>query len=400
MGVTVREKPKGSGCWWVFIHHAGQRRAHRVGPGKRGKQLAEAVAIKIRARLLEGDVSDLARRASGHSRVAVMTFADLAADWQTWYPGLHAIRATTMDNHESVLRAHLLPFFGALPVRDITVDTVERFIAAKRALGGSLRRGGKPLADSSLRVVLATLQLILDRAVRRGMLSANPVPLADWRGMPRIEQIDPFTPAELRRILAAADLLNREIGTLLRLWMQAGLREGEVLALRTNDLDLQAGTVVVDETYSKRRLGPPKTGATRTVSILHPTTEDILGWEPGSTAESHEILTRLRSRPVAALDPRAFLFGGGDRPMNRERLSWWWHRALVRAGVRYRYPEQLRHTWASILLSRNAPVLYIGQQGGWRSAGVLFKHYARWMPQQPAATSAQPPSRARLRSME
>jgi integrase len=54
MGVTVREKPADSGVWWVFIHHAGQRRARRVGTGKHGKRLAEAAAIKIQARLLAG----------------------------------------------------------------------------------------------------------------------------------------------------------------------------------------------------------------------------------------------------------------------------------------------------------------------------------------------------------
>jgi hypothetical protein len=50
------------------------------------------------------------------------------------------------------------------------------------------------------------------------------------------------------------------------------------------------------------------------------------------------------------------------------------------------------------MLSRNAPVLYVQRQGGWRSASVLLRVYARWMPQEfegseiaaPAATPAQP----------
>jgi integrase len=61
------------------------------------------------------------------------------------------------------------------------------------------------------------------------------------------------------------------------------------------------------------------------------------------------------------------------------------------------HPEQLRHTFASTLLSRNAPLLYVQKQGGWRSASVLLRVYARWMPQeygeaagQPSATPAQP----------
>ena len=72
-----------------------------------------------------------------------------------------------------------------------------------------------------------------------------------------------------------------------------------------------------------------------------------------------------------------------------------WRRVLLAAQVRYRVPEQLRHTFASTMLSRNAPLLYVQQQGGWRSATVL-RTYARWMPQ-PSATPAQPmPAPARF----
>jgi integrase len=58
-----------------------------------------------------------------------------------------------------------------------------------------------------------------------------------------------------------------------------------------------------------------------------------------------------------------------------------WRRALAKARVRYRVPEQLRHTFASTRLSRNAPLLYVQHQGGWRSASVLLHVYARWLPQ-------------------
>ena len=51
MGVVTREKVKGSGIWWVFVNHQGQRRARRVGDRK----TAEAVAIQLRARLVLGD---------------------------------------------------------------------------------------------------------------------------------------------------------------------------------------------------------------------------------------------------------------------------------------------------------------------------------------------------------
>ena len=79
-----------------------------------------------------------------------------------------------------------------------------------------------------------------------------------------------------------------------------------------------------------------------------------------------------------------------------------WKRVLAAAKVRYRAPEQLRHTFASTMLSRNAPLLYVQKAGGWRSASVLLRFYARWVPEgiepmaatQPAATQAQPTAMA------
>jgi len=53
----------------------------------------------------------------------------------------------------------------------------------------------------------------------------------------------------------------------------------------------------------------------------------------------------------------------------------------VVAGVGYRNPEQLRHTFASTLLSRGVSLLYVRQQGGWANANGLLKHYSRWIPQ-------------------
>jgi integrase len=99
---------------------------------------------------------------------------------------------------------------------------------------------------------------------------------------------------------------------------------------------------------------------------------------------------------VVALDPEAFVFPGRDgQPLSSGYLHRHSRRILVAAGIRYREPEQLRHSWASIMLSRNAPLLYVQQQGGWSNAGVLLRVHANWLPSQvdlmqDPATQAQP----------
>jgi integrase len=96
-------------------------------------------------------------------------------------------------------------------------------------------------------------------------------------------------------------------------------------------------------------------------------------------------LAGLRSLTVRSREPEAFVFGQeggqGNTPLSSMEMHRRWRRALAKARVRYRVPEQLRHTFASTMLSRNAPVLYVQHQGGWRSASVLLHVYARWLPQ-------------------
>jgi len=383
MSVKVRER---DGCWWLFIDHQGHRKAKKIGSGRGAKQLADKAAVKIQARLLDGDLGIFE---SAEPAPAVPTFAEVATEALERYPALNAVSPASLENYASFTTKHLLPHFGAMPITSITVDTIENFIEIKRAVGGSVRRPGKALADSSLKVGLQALRLILRRAVRRGLIPSNPMGEVEWRPTPRIEQVDPFTGRELRAILTAAERLDPDFSTMLRLWCQSGCRAGELAGLQGQDVDLEAGTVKVRRTWSRQRLGPTKTRRERDVSIVHPIADDTPEWRPGAPAGTRSVLHGLRRLAVRSLEPEAFVFQRNGQPWSSMDVHRAWKRVLLAAGVRYRVPEQLRHTWASTMLSRNAPLLYVQQQGGWRSASVLLRTYARWMPQ-PSATQAQP----------
>jgi len=132
------------------------------------------------------------------------------------------------------------------------------------------------------------------------------------------------------------------------------------------------------------------------VSFGHPIVEDALEWRPRADVVD-ALVARIRRLKRTPLDPAGFLFTQRDgRPWGASSMNAAWRRVLGGARVRYRPAEQLRHTVASTLLSRGAPLLYVQAVGGWRSAGVLLKVYARWMdtglgvPGQPTATTAQP----------
>jgi integrase len=284
-----------------------------------------------------------------------------------------------------------------MPITEIRRQTVEDFIAAKLGATGSARFEGKPLSRLWTKGVLLVLQMILQRAVNAGELQANPAVRVGRFRRAEDENVDPFSGVELRAILEAAARRHPDFAAMLRLWAQTGLRAGEVCALQWQDVDLQQGTVVVRRTWSRNRLGPPKTGKARVVSLLHPIADDTVEWRPGATAGPWAAIDGLRGLRVRSLVPEAFVFARAGRPWASSTLNHAWRRVLAAAGVRYRSPEQLRHTFASTMLSRNAPLLYVQKQGGWRSAVVLLRVYSRWLPPDaeavprlPSATQAQP----------
>src|SRR5262249_17040650 len=85
-------------------------------------------------------------------------------------------KKSTLEDYESTVRVHLVPFFGTCPLVDIDVSTVEGFIYAK------LEEGKAP---KSIRNYLGRLHSIIGYAVKRGWCESNPVALVET---PRVDR--------------------------------------------------------------------------------------------------------------------------------------------------------------------------------------------------------------------
>jgi integrase len=75
-------------------------------------------------------------------------------------------------------------------------------------------------------------------------------------------------------------------------------------------------------------------------------------------------------------------------PLRQASFQRAWVRVLKKAQMRYRKPHALRHSFASILLSRNAPLTYVTKAGGWRSATTRLQTYAKRVEQAEESASS------------
>jgi integrase len=161
--------------------------------------------------------------------------------------------------YERNLRNHVLPTFGNWKLSDVRRNDLQDWVDRMVAAGKS---------PSLIGVAVAPLRVIYRRAVKRGELAVNPTTGLDVPAdRSRRERI--ATPTEAAALIAAlSTTVERAVwGTAF----YAGLRLGELQALRWSDVDLAAGTIRVERSYNRevRQFSTPKTKAgRRTVPIV------------------------------------------------------------------------------------------------------------------------------------
>lgn len=265
------------------------------------------------------------------------------------------VRPSTRLRDESIFRCHLEPVFGAMPIDEIGFRDAQRFVADLALTD---------LAPRTIRKAAGLLAQSLDIAVRAQLLVHNPT-----RGLslPQVPHKEPrfLEPAEVERLAAAIAAPYR---TFVLVAAYAGLRNGELAALRAKRVDVDARTIEVVETRTLASdgtptFGPPKSRAGRRIVPVPRFVIDEL---------SADIVTR-------AIEPDGLIWTSptgaplGDANF-RQRV---WKPAIRAASLDGLRIHDLRHTcvamWSRSLASPRAaakwaghsnPALILGVYGG------------------------------------
>jgi integrase len=248
------------------------------------------------------------------------------------------VRASTLKSYREIVEGHLVPELGRIPLAKLTPADVQTFLNGKQASGLSARR---------VQYLHAVLRRVLVTAERWGLVSRNVAKLVDAPRAARHE-ITPLTPEQARRLIETS-VTDRYRA----LWITAlgtGLRQGELLALRWEDVDLKAGRLRVRDTLANvdgaLTLLEPKTDRSRRLVVLpeavrvalqaHRTRQKLDRLVAGSRwSDSGHVFATMLGRPHhAATISRAF-----DQALARAELP----------DVRF---HDLRHSAATFLLSQ------------------------------------------------
>jgi integrase len=254
------------------------------------------------------------------------------------------LKPGTLADYESHLRCHLVPFFGQRSLDEIDVDLVESFIAAKRQEGKAIK---------SIRNFLGLLHAIFALAMKRGWCTANPVAAVDKPRNPHNRDIRYLNGDELELLLLATP--DDELGQLERaLYLTAamtGLRRGELLALRWQDVDWGAGVVRVRRTFSRGQFGTPKSRrSSRAVPLAARVVTALQEHQRHSLFQEDVDLVFAHPQIGQVLDPSRV----------RKRFQ----AAARRAGLRPVRFHDLRHTFGTRMAAAGAPLRAIQEWMG------------------------------------
>ncbi len=180
-----------------------------------------------------------------------MRFCDMA-EWFIENYARNELKEITAYNYESQIKNHLLPELGNIKLKDFTPAKITAFFKTRK------------YAPATCRKVYVILQSIFARAVEQGFIKETPCTKAVI--LPKAKQ-----PKEKKPFLdehQAKDLLemvseNTQFNRIIKVLLYTGMRSGECLALRWQDIDFENKTIHIENTLTdvggKHWLQPPKT---------------------------------------------------------------------------------------------------------------------------------------------
>jgi integrase len=333
-------------------------------PGGKRKALYAATRQEAAQKLTKAlRERDQGLRASGDER---QTLGQYLARWlQSIKP---SVKPRTYERYEQAVRTHLAPALGAVRLTRLSAHQLQIFYGAKLAEG---------LAPTTVAHLHAVLHRALHAAERLDLVPRN---VADrvTAPRPRHHAMRIFTAEQAQQILAG--VAGDRLEALYVLALTTGARQGELLALKWRDVDLDSGRVRIEQTLhfdrgGAWRLASPKTERSRRTIELPPMACEAL--------RAHR--ARQNAERLALGEARrehGFVFTGvlGEPLRGTHLLERHFLPLLARLGLPAARWHDLRHTFVSLAVGQGVPITMISHMLGHSSVSMTADVYAHILP--------------------
>ena len=337
-------------------------RWHAAGDTRRGAERLLADLIK---RMHDGDYRSLEK----------ITLADYLL--VRWLPTKRThLKASTASAYERIIRLHIVPYIGRIPLQRIQPDDLDKLYAKLLTDGNRNGTTGGGLSAKSVRNVHTTLLSALSDATRKGLVLRNVATVADPPAVKRSSRsMRVWTGEQLRTFLSAME--DSSLYPLYFLAASTRMRRGELAGLRWPDVDLHRARLTVNQ---------------QVVSVDYQLIETDLKTDTSRRTidlddRSVAVLRRHRRRQLEqhlATGRRVdegYVFANPDgAPIHPDLISQTFERAVARLDLPRIRLHDLRHTHATILLRENVHAKVVSERLGHANVAFTMSVYQHVIP--------------------
>ena len=257
-------------------------------------------------------------------------FKTFAEEWEQTCVINSGLRESTIESDRSILKNHLLPFFGKYGLKAIDTRMIDRYKATKRQ---EKHQYGEGYSAKTINNHLSVLHRVFEKAIEYGSVDRNPITKRAWlkRESTPEDSENWWSPDEEQAAIVKLEkwkITNPDKRLVLLTQIITGMRFGEIRALEKRDLDLGVPGLWVRRAMARKELTTPKNKRARLQVI-----------PLGLAQELREHMLKTDGQ---------ILFPGvkGGRLANNS-INRWYRQLAAEAGIRPISSHGARHTSGS-----------------------------------------------------
>lgn len=280
---------------------------------------------------------------------------------EKWWPDMEpGMSFTQIQDYKSILKTHLLPYFGKMPLSEFwSPFQMKKFIAQLKA---KKTRYKTPLSGKRIQNIMIPLRVtVKDAADEYGWHDLHD-PFAKLK-LPKARKIRIY-PFSFDEWVTLKKFFSDWYKPFFEFAVQTGLRPSEQVALKWSAIDAEFIHIELSRVKNREKTDL-KTEESRRMIAIRPTMRKVLEdqWELTKEFDSPYVFLNINAKPVL-----------------QDKAREVWARAMKKSGLRYRRMYETRHTFASWALGAGESPEWVARTLGHVNTSMVYKTYGRYIP--------------------
>ena len=268
------------------------------------------------------------------------------------------LQDATEDTNSGIVN-RLNEKLGKYYLAEITPDLIQKFFKKK-----TNPITGKKLSTKTINNYLSVLRPALQNAVNKKLLKENPVDSYEVKGTAsnNKEAIEPYSHYEMNTLLNSC---SGQLHNIFKFHFWTGLRPSELIELKYSDIDNGKVFISRKRTACSKKAEKLKTPSSyRSIKLL----PDALAAIEDQKQYTYDLQQHIFH------NPNTNKLWSSPKPYREA-----WIRILNKTDIQYRYPYQIRHTFATMMLGAGENLMWVSYAMGHKSTKDTLDTYARWI---------------------